>query len=112
MTAAPVVVWPLQQSRLGASLVAIREAEQAAEALGIDAFRCKLLASVLSAFLTGIGGAFYAFYQFSLQPSTLFGIPLFVEIIIRPVVGGAGAPLGPVLGSFSLSPLPALSRGF
>ena len=112
MTGATVVVWRLEQSRLGAYLVAIREDEQAAEALGIDAFRCKLLASVLSAFLTGIGGAFYAFYQFSLQPSTLFGIPLSVEIIIRPIVGGAGTPLGPVLGSFILSPLAELSRSY
>ena len=112
MTGATVAVWRLERSRLGAYLVAIREDEQAAEALGIDTFRCKLLASVLSAFLTGIGGAFYAFYQFSLQPNTLFGIPLSVEIIIRPIVGGAGTPLGPVLGSFILSPLAELSRSY
>jgi branched-chain amino acid transport system permease protein len=112
MVAATGAVWWLERSRLGAYLMAIREDEQAAEALGIDAFRCKLVASVCSAFLTGLGGAFYAFYQFSLQPNTLFGIPLSVEIILRPIVGGAGTLLGPLLGSFILSPLAELSRTY
>jgi branched-chain amino acid transport system permease protein len=112
MLLATAVVWALERSRLGAYLTAIREDEQAAEALGIDAFRCKLYASVLSAFLTGLGGAFYAFYYFSLQPNSLFGIPLSVEIVIRPIVGGAGTLLGPILGSFILSPLAELSRTY
>jgi branched-chain amino acid transport system permease protein len=112
MLVATAVVWALERSRLGAYLVAIREDEEAAEALGIDAFRCKLYASVLSAFLTGLGGAFYAFYYFSLQPNSLFGIPLSVEIILRPIVGGAGTLLGPILGSFILSPLAELSRTY
>jgi branched-chain amino acid transport system permease protein len=112
MAGATAVVWRLERSRLGASLVAIKEDEQAAEALGIDAFRCKLLASILSAFLTGLGGAFHAFYSFSLQPNSLFGIPLSVEIILRPIVGGAGTLAGPILGSFILSPLAELSRTY
>ncbi len=112
LAGATLVVWRLERSRLGAYLVAIKEDEEAAEALGIDGFRCKLIASVLSAFLTGLGGAFYAFYQFSLQPNTLFGIPLSVEIIIRPIVGGAGTVLGPILGSFILSPLAEISRNY
>jgi branched-chain amino acid transport system permease protein len=105
-------VWRLGRSRLGVYLSAIREDEQAAESLGIDAFRCKLYASILSAFLTGLGGAFYAFYYFSLQPNSLFGIPLSVEIVIRPIVGGAGTLLGPIIGSFILSPLAELSRTY
>jgi branched-chain amino acid transport system permease protein len=112
MLLATAVVRALERSRLGAYLTAIREDEQAAESLGIDAFRCKLYASVLSAFLTGLGGAFYAFYYFSLQPNSLFGIPLSVEIVIRPIVGGAGTLLGPILGSFILSPLAELSRTY
>src|SRR4029077_17616514 len=61
-------------------------------------------------FLTGVGGTFYAFYLFSLQPNSVFGIPLSVEIVIRPIVGGAGTVLGPILGSFILSPLADASR--
>jgi branched-chain amino acid transport system permease protein len=104
------VVGLVERSRLGAYLLAIREDEDAAEALGVDTFRYKLGAIVLSAFLTGLGGAFYANYLFSLQPNAVFGIPLSVDIIIRPVVGGAGTLLGPLLGSLILSPLAEVAR--
>ena len=57
-----------------------------------------------------MGGTFYAFYLFSLQPATVFGIPLSVEIIIRPIIGGSGTLIGPILGSFILTPLARLSR--
>jgi hypothetical protein len=69
-----------------------------------------MLAMVVSSFPTGLGGTFYAFYLSSLQPNTLFGIPLSVEIIIRPIVGGAGTLLGPIVGSFILTPLAEISR--
>jgi branched-chain amino acid transport system permease protein len=110
MLLATAVVAGVERSRLGAYLRAIREDEDAAEALGVDTVRYKLYAIVLSAFLTGLGGAFYANYLFSLQPNAVFGIPLSVDIIIRPVVGGAGTLLGPILGSFILSPLAEIAR--
>jgi branched-chain amino acid transport system permease protein len=102
----------LERGRVGVYLTAIREDEQAAEALGVDAFRYKLLAMVLSSFLTGLGGGFYASYFSSLQPGSVFGVPLSVDIILRPIVGGAGTVLGPVLGSFILTPLAELSRSY
>ena len=112
MLAATGVVALMERRRFGAYLAAIREDEAACEALGVDTFRYKMLAMALSAFLTGVGGTFYAFYLFSLQPNSLFGIPLSVEIIVRPIVGGAGTLLGPILGSFILSPLAELSRTY
>jgi branched-chain amino acid transport system permease protein len=112
MVAATALVAWLERRRAGVYLAAIREDEAACEALGVDTFRYKMLAMVLSSFLTGVGGAFYAFYLFSLQPNTVFGIPLSVEIIIRPIVGGAGTVLGPILGSFILSPLAELARHY
>jgi branched-chain amino acid transport system permease protein len=112
MLAGTGVVALIERRRFGAYLAAIRDDEAACEALGVDTFRYKMLAMALSAFLTGVGGTFYAFYLFSLQPNSLFGIPLSVEIIVRPIVGGAGTPLGPVLGSFILSPLAELSRAY
>jgi branched-chain amino acid transport system permease protein len=106
------VVAGIERRRFGIYLTAIREDETACEALGVDTFKYKMLAMVASSFLTGLGGTFYAFYLFSLQPSTVFGIPLSVEIVIRPIIGGAGTLLGPVLGSFILTPLAELSRQY
>ena len=111
LLATALVGW-LERRRFGVYLAAIRDDEQASEAAGVDTFRYKMLAMLLSSFLTGIGGTFYAFYLFSLQPNTVFGVPTSVEIIIRPIVGGAGTVLGPVVGSFILSPLAELSRHY
>ena len=112
MVGATVLVGWLERRRFGVYLAAIRDDESASEAAGVDTFRYKMLAMLLSAFLTGVGGTFYAYYLFSLQPNTVFGVPLSVEIIIRPIVGGAGTVLGPVVGSFILSPLAELSRHY
>ena len=102
----------IERRRFGIYLTAIREDETACEALGVDTLKYKMLAMVVSSFLTGLGGTFYAFYLFSLQPNTVFGIPLSVEIVIRPIIGGAGTLLGPILGSFILTPLGELSRQY
>jgi branched-chain amino acid transport system permease protein len=104
------LVWVIERRRFGIYLTAIREDETACEALGVDTLRYKLLAMVLSSFLTGLAGAFYAYRYSSLQPNAVFGIPLSVEIIIRPIVGGAGTLLGPIAGSLILTPLGELSR--
>jgi branched-chain amino acid transport system permease protein len=111
LAATAIVAW-IERLRFGAYLAAIRQDEVACEALGVDTFRCKMLAMVISSFLTGVGGTFYAFYLFSLQPNSVFGIPLSVEIVMRTIVGGAGTLLGPILGSFILSPLAELSRTY
>jgi branched-chain amino acid transport system permease protein len=111
LTATGVTAWT-ERRRLGLYLAAIREDEVASEALGVDSFKYKMLAIVLSAFLTGMGGTFYAFYFLSLQPNTVFGIPLSVEITLRAIVGGSGTLLGPILGSFLLTPLAELSRAY
>jgi branched-chain amino acid transport system permease protein len=110
MLLATATAWAIERRRFGVYLAAIREDEGAAEALGVNAFAYKMRAMVVSSFLTGLGGTFYAFYLFSLQPNTLFGIPLSVEIVIRPIIGGAGTLLGPILGSFILTPLAELAR--
>jgi branched-chain amino acid transport system permease protein len=109
---ATAVAWIMERRRFGIYLTAIREDETASEALGVDTLRYKLLAMALSSFLTGLAGAFYAYRYSSLQPNAVFGIPLSVEIIIRPIVGGAGTLLGPIVGSFILTPLGELSRAW
>ena len=100
----------IERRRFGIYLTAILEDETACEALGVDVLRYKLLAMIVSSFLAGLGGTFYAFQNFSLQPGAVFGIPLSVDIIIRPVVGGAGTLLGPLVGSLIISPLAEVAR--
>ena len=106
------VVWAIERRRFGIYLTAIREDETACEALGVDTLRAKVLAMVLSSFLTGLAGAFYAYRYSSLQPNAVFGVPLSVEIMLRPIVGGAGTLLGPIVGSCILTPLGELSRAW
>ena len=104
------LVWLIQRSKLGVYLVAIREDEDASEALGVDTFRYKMLAYAVSAALTALGGTFYAYFQFYLQPNTVLNINHSVDIMIRPIVGGSGTILGPVLGSLLLELLGEFSR--
>jgi len=109
---ASAVVWLLERSKLGTYLVAIREDEDASEALGVDTFRYKMMAFALSAALTAFGGTFYAYFQYYLQPNTVLNLNHSVDIMIRPIVGGMGTILGPILGSFLLELLGEFSRTY
>ncbi len=100
----------LERSRLGYTLAAIRENEDAAEAAGVDTLRAKLAAMALSSFLTALGGSFYAQYFSFIDPTLVFGVPVSVEILLRPIVGGPGTLAGPLLGSLVLTPLSELTR--
>jgi branched-chain amino acid transport system permease protein len=110
LLAASLVVWLIQRSKLGVYLLAIRDDEDASEALGVNTFRYKMLAYAISAALTAFGGTFYAYYQFYLQPNTVLNLNHSVDIMIRAIVGGTGTILGPILGSFLLELLGEFSR--
>jgi branched-chain amino acid transport system permease protein len=100
----------LERSRLGYTLSAVRENEDAAEASGVDTLSAKLTAMAISSFLTALGGSFYAQYFSFIDPTLAFGVPVSVEILLRPIVGGPGTLLGPLLGSLVLTPLAELTR--
>jgi branched-chain amino acid transport system permease protein len=95
----------LLTSRIGYFWLAIREDEQAARAAGIDTFRYKMLAVVISAAMTSFAGVIYAFYYNNLFPEQVFNISRSVEIILAPIVGGIGTLFGPILGAFILTGL-------
>lgn len=101
-----LVVRALEVSKWGRYLLAVREDEDAAESLGVDTFRYKMMAIGLSAFMTALGGTFDANRIFHLNPDRVMSMALSVEIILRPIIGGMGTVLGPVLGSFLIT-LPA-----
>jgi branched-chain amino acid transport system permease protein len=100
----------LERSRLGYTLLAIRENEDAAEASGVDTLAAKLWAMSFSAGLTALGGTFYAQYFSFIDPTLAFGVSVSVEILLRPIVGGPGTLAGPLLGSLVLTPLSELTR--
>ncbi len=95
----------LRYSRLGYAWLAVREDPEAARALGIDVFRAKMSAILVSSAMTGAAGAVYAFYQNNLFPSQAFDISRSIELILAPIVGGLGTLFGPIVGAFILTPL-------
>lgn len=95
----------LLRSRMGYFWLAIREDEQAARAAGIDTFRYKLYAVMISAAVTSFAGVFYAFYYNNLFPEQVFNISRSIEMILGPIIGGIGTLFGPILGAFVLTGL-------
>jgi len=95
----------LLRSRLGYYWLAIREDEQAARALGINTFRCKMYAVVISAGMTAVAGVFFAFYYNNLFPEQVFHISRSIELILAPIIGGVGTLFGPLIGAVLLTGL-------
>jgi branched-chain amino acid transport system permease protein len=95
----------LLESRMGYFWLAIREDEQAARATGIDTFRYKMIAVMISAAVTSFAGVFYAFFYNNLFPEQVFSISRSIEMILGPVIGGIGTLFGPILGAFVLTGL-------
>jgi branched-chain amino acid transport system permease protein len=93
------------RSRLGYYCLAIREDEQAARATGVNTFRYKMYAVMISAGMTSFAGMFYAFYYNNLFPEQVFNISHSIEIILAPLVGGVGTLGGPIFGAFVLQGL-------
>ena len=102
--------WWLERSRYGAWLAAVRDNEESAAALGVNAFRVKLLAIVLSAALMAAGGAFYVQYFQYIDPHLAYGPSISVEALLGPIVGGLGTVFGPLLGAAALRLLGELTR--
>lgn len=89
----------LERSRFGAWLIAVRENEDAAKALGVNAARVKLGAMVVSAGITAAAGCFYAQYFLFIDSGIAYGARMSVEALLTPIIGGAGTVFGPLLGA-------------
>lgn len=96
-----ITYWVLH-SKLGYSMVAIRENEDAANSVGINTTISKTAAFALSGLLTGFAGSIYAYQQAFLKPGPAFSVETTVKMIVMAVLGGAGSLFGPVIGAVSI----------
>ena len=99
-----------ERRRFGAHLIAVRENEAAAEALGVDTVRVKLQAIVLSAAFTALAGALYAQYFLFVDANIGFGAWISIEALMGPIVGGLGTVFGPLIGALALHFLGEFAR--
>jgi branched-chain amino acid transport system permease protein len=102
----------LEASRFGYYLFAIRDNEDAASAAGVNPVLGRAAAMALSAALTGIGGSLFAQYFLYLDPTYVISPELSFQFALLPAVGGLGTAIGPVLGSFLITPLSELLRSY
>jgi branched-chain amino acid transport system permease protein len=96
------LTYAVSRSRLGAYLTAVREDIDSAEAAGIDTVRTRVIALVLSAFVVGLAGGFYALYFRYIDPDAVFAISLSIEMVFIAVVGGLATTAGPIVGALVL----------
>lgn len=100
----------IRRSRLGYALQAVREDEDGARALGIDPTRMKVIAFMISAALTALGGSIYAIYLQAFEPHTLLELPISVQIALMAIIGGRGSIQGPVVGALLIATLGEVFR--
>jgi branched-chain amino acid transport system permease protein len=100
----------LEASRFGFHLLAIRDDDDAASAGGINPLAVRTAAMALSAALTGMGGTLFAQYFLYVDPTYVISSELSFQFAMLSAVGGLGTAVGPILGSFLITPLSELLR--
>ncbi len=105
-----IFVW-IRQSALGYRLRALRESVDAAEVIGVDTARAKVIAAVISAALTAALGVLYAQFTYFFDPDSVFGvISISIRIALITILGGVGTAIGPIVGAFVIIPLEELAN--
>ena len=90
----------------------MRDDEDAASAAGINPLLVRTGAMCMSAFITAIGGSLFAQYFLFLDPTHVISPELSFQFALLPALGGLGSAIGPVLGSFAITPLSELLRSY
>lgn len=93
----------IAKSHYGLAMKAIRDSQEAAESLGVNSAKMKIKIFILSAFMAGFCGVFYAHYMKILTPTNMFGQSMMTEFIAMDVFGGIATVRGPIFGAFSLT---------
>src|ERR1700694_3028956 len=107
-----LVTWWLEDSKWGYWWRAVKDNPDAAESLGVVVFNSKMGAAAVSAFLTAVGGAFYAQFVTYFGPERVMGFHFSLLMALPAVLGDIGSLRGPVLGAVILIPLTELTRSF
>jgi branched-chain amino acid transport system permease protein len=107
-----LITYLIRYSRYGFYMISLREDQDAAESLGVNTARFKLVALLISVFFTAIGGTFYAQYFLFIDPSIVFDLNFSIELALLSIIGGLGTVVGPIFGAFLLVPLDVLLRGW
>jgi branched-chain amino acid transport system permease protein len=102
----------IQKAKLGYYLRAIKNEPDTASSRGINVTLYKCLALAISAFVTGVAGAFYSQYILFIDPNSVYFIGLSIVIALIPILGGMGTLWGPLVGSAILIPLSEFSRAY
>jgi branched-chain amino acid transport system permease protein len=97
-------------SKMGYYFRAIKESHDVAKVLGIHVLGYRLIAIMISAFLTAMAGTFYAQYVLYLDPESVLILPISVQIVLIAMLGGAGSVMGPVIGAAILIPVSEITR--
>jgi branched-chain amino acid transport system permease protein len=104
-----LVIWRLAYSAKGRAIMAVREDEIAAAAVGVDPTHHKVVAFVIGAFFGGVAGAMFALHERSITPS-YFGFQKSIEIVVMVTLGGLGSISGAILAAVILTLLPEVLR--
>ena len=99
----------LIRSRIGRAFIAIRDQDIAAEIIGIDIFRYKLLAFAISSFYAGVTGVLYTYYL-GIANYEQFELDVSISFLAMVIIGGLGSMLGPILGAAFITLLPIVTR--
>jgi branched-chain amino acid transport system permease protein len=97
--AVTAAAWLLAHSRFGLGLLALREDEEVAAAIGVPTFRHKLLALLISTLFAGLAGGVFAYYHLSFYPAFAFNPVWTFDALLITFLGGVGTVWGPVLGA-------------
>lgn len=102
----------IERSRSGYYLRAVREGQETAESLGVHSSSVKLSAMALSAALAALCGAFFAQYNYRVDPPTVMSLDMSMRFVLVTILGGIGTFWGPLLGALVLIPLQEYSRAY
>ena len=102
----------ITRSKLGIGLRAIRDNENSAQNLGVDIFRTKLTAFLISAFIAGLVGAVHASRLGAIEPYSIFGAAWTIGVVNIVIIGGMGTIFGPIVGAIFVTVLAELLADF